>query len=137
VSGDSRAWRPEVTMANFRAERLFIRVAGSIDGFDPNEGIDAEEFAFLMVCDQQTYDRTPLSQFTFAPFDRPRWFPASEGLASVRDHIADLEAKRNRADDESKALIDKQIETLRAVEDRLDRIDTHDLKFHFLARDLD
>ncbi|MDB5345679.1 MAG: hypothetical protein JWP89_4056 [Schlesneria sp.] len=49
-------------MANFRAERLFIRVAGELD-FDPNEGIDVKEFAFAMVCDGAAYDR-PLCKTT-------------------------------------------------------------------------
>ncbi len=126
-------------MANFRAERLFIRIAGSIDGFDPNEGINPEDFAFLMVRDQGTYERTPLSDFTFAPFDKPRWTSAQQGLKAVRGFISELEARLGRCadDDAGRSRIERDLATLRAVEDRLDAIDTHDLRFHFLARDLD
>lgn len=78
-------------MANFRAERLFIRVAGVLD-FDPNEGIDANVFAFATVCDADAYDQPSLQDHSFAPFDRPRWFRASHGLTTVRAVIAEEEA---------------------------------------------
>jgi hypothetical protein len=124
-------------MANFRTERLLIRVAGSIDRFDPNEGVDASEFAFLMIRDQESYERTPLSSFANHPWDRPRWFRATEGLKVVREFIAELEAKLKSCSDDRRSAIETDLQTLRAVEDRLDIIDTHDLKFHFLARDLE
>lgn len=123
-------------MANFRAERLFIRVAGELD-FDPNEGINAEEFAFIMVCDPGAYDRPSLQDYTFAPFDRPRWFRASEGLATVRAVIAEMDAKRSSVEPEQRTHIENKIEVLRVVEDKLDAIDLRDYKFHFLARDLE
>lgn len=116
-------------MANFRAERLFIRVSGMVKDFDPNEGIDHEQFATPMCMDNGTYERRPLSEFTFAPFDTVRWFRASEGLKVVREFIEELE-RTPGADDET-------LTTLRAVEDRLDWIDVKGHKFHFLARDLD
>ena len=122
-------------MANFRAERLFIRVEGALD-FDPNEGIDHEEFAYIMVCDGKAYDRTSLQDYTFAPFDRPRWFRASKGLATVRAVIAEMEAERDSAEPDQKSLLEKKIEVLRVVEDKLDAIDVKDYKFYFLARDL-
>jgi hypothetical protein len=124
-------------MANFRMERLFIRVNGFIDGFDPNEGIDVAEFAFLCVRDHGTYERNPLSGFVSAPVDRPRWFRASEGLDAVRGFISELEAQLKGCDEKRRAGIERDIQTLRTVEDRLDRIDLKDLKFHFLAKDLD
>ena len=125
-------------MADFRAERLFIRIAGAIDGFDPNQGIDADEFALLMVCDQGTHQRTPLADFTFAPFDKPRWFKAAKGLETLRAFIAELEPKFKQCnDDRARRLLERDLRTLRAVEDRLDTIDAHDLTFHFLARDLE
>lgn len=123
-------------MANFRAERLFIRVAGALD-FDPNEGINAEEFAFAMVCDADAYGRPSLQDYTFAPFDRPRWFLASEGLSTVRAVIAEEETKLGSATSEQRAHIENKIEVLRVVEDKLDSIDLKDYKFHFLARDLE
>jgi hypothetical protein len=122
-------------MASFRAERLFIRVAGALD-FDPNEGINAEDLAFIMVCDADAYDRPSLQDFTFAPFDQPRWFPAADGLSCVRVVISELETKLAAADDERKPHVENQIEVLRVVEDKLDSIDIKNFKFHFLARDL-
>ncbi len=122
-------------MANFRAERLFIRVAGTLD-FDPNEGINAEEFAFIMVGDAGAYGRPSIQDYAFAPFDSPRWFPASEGLSTVRAVIAEMEAKLVAAEPERKPHIVSQINVLRVVEDKLDSIDIKDYKFHFLARDL-
>lgn len=122
-------------MANFRAERLFIRVAGELK-FDPNEGVNAEEFAFAMLCDADAYDRASLQDYTIAPFDRPRWFRAAKGLATVRAVIAEKEAKLMSATPEQKSHLEKMIEVLRVVEDKLDAIDLKDYKFHFLARDL-
>lgn len=123
-------------MANFRAERLFIRVAGNLN-FDPNEGVNAEEFAFAMVCDADAYDRPSLQDYTFAPMDRPRWFRAAEGLATIRAVIAEKEAKLMSATPEQKSHLEKMIKVLRVVEDKLDAIDLKDYKFYFLARDLE
>jgi hypothetical protein len=89
-----------------------------------------------MITDQVTYHRTPLSHFTSNPFDRPRWFSAAEGLKVVREFIDELEAKLEKCDDDEKARLQLKLQVLRAVDDRLDTIDTHDLKFHFVARDL-
>ena len=126
-------------MANFRAERLFIRIDGSIDGFDPSGGIDVAEFAFLSARDLRTLDRLPLREFSAPSFGKPRWFPAQKGLKVIRDFIGELEAKLAKSapdDGEGRARIERDIATLRAVEDRLDTIDTHDLRFYFLERDL-
>lgn len=123
-------------MANVRAERLFIRVAGQLE-FDPNEGINAEDFASIMVCDAGAYDRPSLQDYTFAPFHRPRWFRASEGLATVRALICELEAELTTLDAERKTHIKHKIELLRVVMNKLDAVDLKDFKFYFLARDLD
>jgi hypothetical protein len=123
-------------MANFRAERLLIRVAGTLN-FDPNEEIDAGLFAMAMICDSGAYDRPSLQDFTFAPFDRPRWFRASEGLKVVRAVIAQEVTKLQTASAEQRPHIQKMIDVLQAVEESLDRIDIKDLKFHFLAKDLE
>ncbi|PQO28625.1 hypothetical protein DTL21_28980 [Bremerella cremea] len=122
-------------MANFRAERLYLRVAGSLD-FDPNEGIDAAEFASIMVTDSGAYDRHSLQDFTFAPFDNPRWFSAADGLKVIRLVIEELKNELVIADESKKSRIEKRIEVLHAVEDRLDLIDLKDFRFHLLARDL-
>jgi hypothetical protein len=82
------------------------------------------------------YDRPSLQDYTFAPFDRPRWFRASDGLATVRAVIAEEEAMLGSASPEQRSRIEKKIAVLRAVEDKLDAIDLKDYEFHFLARDL-
>lgn len=124
-------------MANFRAERLFLRIEGSIDGFDPNEGIDADQFALIMILDQNAWDRKSLGDFTFAPFDKPRYSLASEGLEVVRAVIAEHEAKLNTSNEEQREDTEKTIGVLRAVEYRLDEIDLRGMRFYFLAKDID
>ena len=123
-------------MANFRAERLFIRVNGALD-FDPNEGINVEEFAHAMVCDADAYDRPSLQDYSFAPFERPRWFPASKGLATIRAVIAEQEARLGSAEPDEKPDIEATLAVLRVVEDKLDAIDLKDYKFYFQVRDLE
>lgn len=126
-------------MANFRVERLFIRIDGSIDGFDPSGGIDVAEFAYLSARDLGTVERLPLREFSAPPFGKPRWFPAQKGLKVVHRFIGELEAKlaKTASDDgEGRVRIERDIATLRTVEDRLDIIDTHELRFYFLERDL-
>lgn len=123
-------------MANFRAERLFIRVAGSLD-FDPNEGIDVEEFATIMVLDAEPFDRPSLQDFSFAPFDQPKWFDAAEGLKTVVAVISEMESKLKHEVPECHDHILKQIEVLRVVQEKLDMIDIKDYRFHFQVRDLD
>lgn len=124
-------------MANFRAERLFIRIQEPIDGFDPNQGIDVEEFAWTMVCDQKALERDSLSKFTIGPGDKPRWFPAEAGLKVVRACLAEVGEKAANAELElQKQGLQNKIAMLKAVENRLDTIDTYDRKFYFQARDL-
>jgi len=124
-------------MANFRAERLLIRINGSIEGFDPNFGIDVVEFAHLMGNDHGTYERDPLDSFAFAPFDRPRWFSAAKGLKMIRGFIDEIELKLTGAIKLEKSKLETELFVLRAVENRLDTIDVRDLKFYFLIKDLE
>lgn len=122
-------------MTNFRAERLLIRVAGALD-FDPNAGIDVAEFALIMVCDSGGLDRPSLQEFSFAPYEYPRWFPAASGLAVVRAVIRESEAELANSDEHRRPQIEKKIAVLQAVEAQLDRIDLKDYQFHFQVRDL-
>jgi len=121
-------------MSDFSPERLLIRVQGVLD-FDPNEGINAGEFAFAMMCDADPFDRPSLRDYTFAPFDRPRWFRASEGLETIRAVIKEQEAELGSAAPEQRTRVENRIKVLRAIEDKLEAIDLKDYKFHFLARD--
>lgn len=122
-------------MANFRAERLFIRVNGAID-FDPNEGIDVAAFADAMVDDDHAYDRASLRDFSFPPFGTPHWFPAYQGMQVVGAVIEEKEAELAKAEPTRKSYIEEQINVLQVVHQRLDAIDTKDVEFYFLIRDM-
>lgn len=122
-------------MANFRAERLFIRVAGTLD-FDPNAGIDAAEFASVMMSDDAAWDRPALEDFSFAPGDIPKWWSAVEGLTTVRAVISGVEAQLGSAGGVTKAELQSNIDLLRLVEDVLDTIDMKGFKFSLSVRDL-
>lgn len=125
-------------MANFRAVRLFIRVNDPISGFDPNEGIDPSAFSDLMYYDNDNFDREPISKFSFAPFDRAKWYSPRAGLKAIRDLITDLEQKIRRTENGDVATrYQEQIALCRVVEDRLDRIDNCDRRFCFLIKDND
>lgn len=121
-------------MANFREERLFIRVSGALD-FDPNEGIDHEEFMSILESDQGTLDRPSLQEYRRAPFEAPIWVSAAEGLQTTRAVRNELEAKLESASADRKDDIHKSIQTLDVVIERLDSIDMNDLNFYFLTRD--
>lgn len=134
-----KGWLPRpADKIDFQAKRLFIRLAEPIDGFDPNEGIDAFAFASLMVRDQGDAGRQRLGQFTFAPFHPPRWFPAAEGRQAVLGYIDLLETQIERSKDaQQRSALAVDLETLRVVEKRLDAIEAHDGRFYFLADDLE
>ena len=127
-------WLPRpANMTNFQTRRLFIRVAGAPDEFDPNEGIEATQFATLMA--RQVYGAARLSKFTFAPFHRPRWFAAAEGIEAVEEYIDSLEINLRYGREENPESTEHDLETLRTVKERLDTLEARGLKFHFLARD--
>lgn len=122
-------------MADFRAERLFIRVNGALN-FDPNEGINVAAFADAMVDDGHAYDRPSLQEYSFAPFEVPRWFPAYQGMATVQAVIEEKENELANAEPSRKAYLEECIHVLQVVHERLDAIDTKDVEFYFLIRDL-
>ena len=125
-------------MANFRGEKFLIRISESIDGFDPNMGIDPGQLSHVAGGDCHSFTRTPLADFACGPgsYQRPRWFKAAKGLKSVRGLIAEMEQKLQECqEEERKAWMERDLSTLRILEDRLDTIDVHDCKFYFHARD--
>ncbi|MBY0395236.1 MAG: hypothetical protein K2X91_02045, partial [Thermoleophilia bacterium] len=71
-------------MANFRCERLFVMLDEPVPGLNHMKAVDPVEFAWHdSDLDAQRLDLTPLGDFSFAPFERRRWSPASEGLKTV------------------------------------------------------
>ncbi len=127
-------------MANFRCERLYVMLDEPVPGLDHLRAFDPFEFARLDSDDLA--DRaalTPLSAFTYAPFEKKRWRPAAEGLGAVRGLIALY--KGLRADDRPEfrarnEALAKALAVLRRVEAVLDAADARDRRFYFAARDL-
>ncbi|MBC8876265.1 MAG: hypothetical protein H8E44_43110 [Planctomycetes bacterium] len=129
-------WLPRPTnMTHFKTRKLLIRAAGALDEFDPNEGIEATHFASLMVRQRPVYGNTRLSKFTFAPFHRPRWFAAAEGIEAVEGYIDSLEIDLKYGRERDPEATKRDLETLRAVKDRLDTLEDRGLRFYLLARD--
>jgi hypothetical protein len=75
-------------MANFRCERLFVMLDEPVPGVNHLKAVDPVEFASLGSDDHaEQAGLTPLRTYTFAPFERPRWYPAEQGLQTVRGLI--------------------------------------------------
>jgi hypothetical protein len=72
-------------VADFRLERLFVMLDEPIAGLDHMRAVDPVELAWHgsnALAEQAGL--VPLDEFTFAPFERPRWRQASVGLKTVR-----------------------------------------------------
>jgi hypothetical protein len=128
-------------MANFRCERLFVMLDDPIPGFDHLRAVEPFEFA-ESVSDSEalTLGVTPLNDFAYAPFQRPRWRPAAEGLESVRALIGLYEKwlARGKCDFGYRMdFVEQKLRVMRQVESVLDAADTHDRQFHFAMRDLE
>ncbi len=130
-------------MANFRCERAFVMLDEPVPGLNHLRGVDPEGFAaalndaisFWMV--EAGY--TPLTDFLYAPYDRPRWQPAGEGLRSVRGAMELyrkwLEAGKNPLGCTQESL-EQDLAVLGQVAEVLDAADGRDRQFYFAARDL-
>lgn len=81
-------------MGNFSVERARLRLSDSIDGLDPNANIDAAELCWIdpTNIDANTCRVTPIAGFYADAFrgrqDDDKWFPAAEGLTTVRKLLA-------------------------------------------------
>ena len=123
-------------MANFRAERLFIRV-------------DEGEIVALIKSGRQRF-RVRARRFAIRTCLAVTCLPTSHSghrQAAVVSgerrtqrrpvaRIAELESNVKAASKPKQAALQQQLDVLHAVEDRLDIADSHDRKFHFLVRDL-
>ena len=130
-------------MADFRCERAFVMLDEPVPGLDHLHAVDAEGFAellndtisFWMV--EAGY--TPLTDFLYAAYDRPKWRRAAKGLRSVRGAMELyqkwLEAGTNPLG-WSRELLERELAVLGQVAEVLDLADSRDRRFYFAARDL-
>lgn len=130
-------------MADFRCERAFVMLDEPVPGLDHLHAVDAEGFAALlndaMSFWMQEAGYTPLTDFLYAPFDRPKWRRASKGLRSVRGAMELyqkwLEAGTNPLGCTQESL-ERDLAVLGQVAEVLDLADARDRRFYFAARDL-
>lgn len=127
-------------MANFRVERMFVMLDEPVRGLNHLRAVDPVELAMLgSDSHADSLGLTPLSSFEFAPFDRPRWFPANEGLKTVRGLIDLYEKWLSSGTNEygyASDVLASWVATLRQLEDVLDQADTFDRRFYFAVKDL-
>ena len=130
-------------MANFRCERAFVMLDEPVPGLNHLKAVDPEAFAYLLS-DEISYwmtgaGYTPLIDFLYAPFDRPKWRPAGKGLQSVRGAM-DLYQKWLDAGANplgwSRERMEKELVVLGQVAEVLDLADARDRRFYFAAKDL-
>ena len=127
-------------MANFRCERLFVMLDEPVPGLNHLKAIDPVEFAWLHSDDHaEQAGLTPLGDFTFAPFERPRWQPAARGLKTVRGLIdlyrgwlAQGQNPYGYADE----VLTTNLRVLGQVEAVLKAADSRDRRFYLAAKDL-
>ena len=127
-------------MANFRCERLFVMLDEPVPGLDHLKAVDPVEFAYLGSDDDaEQLGVTPLSVFTFAPFDRKRWRPAGEGLRTIRALIRlyrDRIASGRPEHEQRNEVLKEKLAVLGQVEAVLDAADGRDRRFYLAAKDL-
>ncbi len=127
-------------MANFRCERIFVMLDEPVPGLDHLKAVDPFEFAWLGFDDPvELLDLKPLSTFIFAPFERPRWRPAAEGLKTIRGLIKLYREEVAQDDPEFQSRdewLAKSLAVLGQVEAVLDAADSRDRRFYFAAKDL-
>lgn len=130
-------------MANFRCERVFVILDEPVPGLDHLKAVDPEGFAALLSDELSFWlteaGHTPLIDFLYAPFDRPRWRRAGKGLDSVRAAIALYRQWLTAGSNPLGwpiARMERELVVLGQVEGVLDAADTRDRRFYFAAKDL-
>jgi hypothetical protein len=130
-------------MADFRCERAFVMLDERVPGLNHLRAVNPEAFADLLH-DAMSFwmldaGYTPLTDFLYAPDDRPRWRPARKGLRSVRGAMelyrTWLQAGVNPLG-WSRERMERDLEVLGQVAEVLDLADGRDRRFYFAARDL-
>ncbi|WP_165070368.1 hypothetical protein [Paludisphaera rhizosphaerae] len=127
-------------MANFRCERLFVMLEDPVPGLNHLKAVDPVEFAWLGSDDDaERLGLTPLGDFTFAPYERPKWQPAAKGLKTIRGLI-DLYrgwlAQGSNPYGYTEEVLKKKLAVLSQVETVLDAADSRDRRFYLAAKDL-
>ncbi|MFO0952959.1 MAG: hypothetical protein U0835_17765 [Isosphaeraceae bacterium] len=127
-------------MANFRCERLYVMLDEPVPGLDHLRAVDPVEFAHLGSDDDaERLGVTPLSDFTFAPFERKRWRHADEGLKTVRALIRlyqDEVALTDPGREPRNQVLSNQLVVLAQVEAVLDAASARGRRFYLAAKDL-
>jgi hypothetical protein len=127
-------------MANFRCERLFVMLDEPVPGLNHLKAVDPIEFAWLHSDHHaESLRLIPLGSFVFAPFDRKKWYPAAEGLKTVRGLIDLYQTWISRGHNEygfSNETLTTKLDVLRQVESVLEAADARDRRFYFAAKDL-
>ena len=127
-------------MADFRLERLFVMLDDPIPGIDHMRSVDAEEFAWHnsnLLAEQAGL--TPLDSFTFAPFQRPRWHPAAQGLKTICGLISIYQrwlATGQNPYAYSEDVVRSKLSVLKQVEAVLKEADSAGREFYLAAKDL-
>lgn len=127
-------------MANFRMERLFVMLDEPVPGLNHFKAIDPEEFAWHgtnLVADQLGIAR--LDEFTFAPFQKPRWHSCAEGLETVNALLDKHREWRNAETnpfDYGPEVLDEKITILTQLQSVLQAADSLDRRFYLAAKDL-
>ncbi len=124
-------------MANFRTERVYLRVEDPLERFDPNAGIVAEDLADAVLNDPGESDNGSLSVFLLTPIDQPRWFASSAGAQAVHRR---LEAVRQELlgplTDIQRSGRERQQRALEGALERLAELRAAGRRFLLRARDL-
>src|SRR5947209_5854967 len=127
-------------MANFRCERLYVMLDEPVPGLNHFNAVDPVEFAWLDSDNDAAYlGLPPLSNYTFAPFEKPKWRPAANGLKTIRGLIELYQEWLTNGSNEygwSNGTLSKKVEVLAQVESILDAADSRDRRFYFAAKDL-
>lgn len=130
-------------MANFRGERVFVMLDEPVPGLDHLNAVDVVGFAALLSDELSFWltdaGVTPLIDFLYAPFDRPKWRPAGKGLRSVHGVMELYRQWLNAGSNPlgwSRERMEAELVVLGQVADVLDAADARNRRFYFAARDL-
>ena len=130
-------------MANFRCERALVMLDEPVPGLNHLKAVDPEVFANLLSDEISHWmveaGHTPLVDFLYAPYDRPKWRPAAKGLQSVRGAMELYQQWLDAGENPlgwSRAQMEKELVVLGQVAEVLDLADARDRRFYFAARDL-